>query len=95
MLVQLTAALQVGTYFTEVNSTEGSKYVPRSVQVDLEGGVTNRVYGSPLLMFGMVVDFRIRFAVASWENFSARTHISQAMQAQVVVDLFIHSFVYD
>lgn len=34
---------QVGTYFTEVKSSTGSKYVPRSVQIDLEAGVTNRV----------------------------------------------------
>lgn len=36
----LTVTWQVGTYFAEV---DGSKYVPRSVQIDLEAGVTNRV----------------------------------------------------
>ncbi|KIM84885.1 hypothetical protein PILCRDRAFT_96615 [Piloderma croceum F 1598] len=39
---------RVGTYFTEVKSSEGSKYVPRSVQVDLEAGVTNRIRSGPL-----------------------------------------------
>lgn len=37
------AIYKVGTYFTEVESSTGSKYVPRSVQIDLEAGVTNRV----------------------------------------------------
>lgn len=41
--------LQVGVYFTEVDHGYGEKvkYVPRSVQIDLEDGVLNRV--SPLL----------------------------------------------
>jgi hypothetical protein len=34
---------QTGVYFTEVESTNGSKYVPRSIQVDLESGVCDRV----------------------------------------------------
>lgn len=39
---------RVGTYFTEVESSTGSKYVPRSVQIDLEAGVTNRIRSGPL-----------------------------------------------
>lgn len=35
--------LQAGVYFTQVDSDGPSKYVPRSVQVDLESGVCNRV----------------------------------------------------
>ena len=35
---------QVGVYFTEVENAGGkTKYVPRSVQVDLESGVCDRV----------------------------------------------------
>lgn len=34
---------QAGVYFTQVDSSGPTKYVPRSVQVDLEAGVCNRV----------------------------------------------------
>lgn len=34
---------QAGVYFTPVESSGPTKYVPRSVQVDLESGVCNRV----------------------------------------------------
>ena len=34
---------KLNVYFTEVESNNVKKYVPRSVQVDLEVGVTNRV----------------------------------------------------
>ncbi|KIY44066.1 beta-tubulin 2 tubb2 [Fistulina hepatica ATCC 64428] len=34
---------RVGVYFEEVNAGSTPKYVPRSVQVDLEGGVLNRI----------------------------------------------------
>lgn len=40
--------MQVGVYFTEVDHGEKIKYVPRSVQIDLEDGVLNRV---SLLLF--------------------------------------------
>jgi hypothetical protein len=33
----------VGVYFTEVEGMGATKYVPRSVQIDLEDGVCNRV----------------------------------------------------
>ena len=39
----LTHPFQVGVYFSEVDHGEKIKYVPRSVQVDLEDGVLNRV----------------------------------------------------
>ncbi|KZP22673.1 tubulin-domain-containing protein [Athelia psychrophila] len=39
---------RVGTYFTEVGSKEQPKYVPRSVQIDLEAGVTNRIRSGPM-----------------------------------------------
>ncbi|KAF4579938.1 Tubulin beta-2 chain [Pleurotus pulmonarius] len=39
---------RAGVYFTEVNPDGHSKYVPRSVQVDLEAGVCNRILGGPL-----------------------------------------------
>ncbi|KAF8071599.1 beta-tubulin 2 tubb2 [Lyophyllum atratum] len=42
---QLTRA---GVYFTEVESSSADKYVPRSIQVDLEQGVCNRLRGGPL-----------------------------------------------
>jgi hypothetical protein len=58
--------------------------VPRSVQIDLEAGVTNRVGGTTLLKLNIFADNKIRFAVARWEHFSVRTHTSQAMSAQVV-----------
>ena len=39
--------MQVGVYFTEIeHSGMRTKYVPRSVQVDLEEGVCNRVSNS-------------------------------------------------
>ena len=34
---------KVGVYFSEVDHGEKIKYVPRSVQIDLEDGVLNRV----------------------------------------------------
>ena len=34
---------QTGVYFTEVESHGPTKYVPRSVQIDLEAGVCNHV----------------------------------------------------
>ncbi|KAF7977042.1 hypothetical protein HWV62_4808 [Athelia sp. TMB] len=43
-----TDAGQIGTYFTEVGSPEKPKYVPRSVQIDLETGVTNRIRSGPM-----------------------------------------------
>ena len=39
----LTSLLKVETYFTEVNAGSVAKYVPRSVQIDLEAGVCDRV----------------------------------------------------
>ena len=39
----LTHTLQVGVYFSEVDHGDKIKYVPRSVQIDLEDGVLNRV----------------------------------------------------
>ncbi|KAF8521220.1 beta-tubulin 2 [Hysterangium stoloniferum] len=38
---------RIGVYFTEVNSERAAKYVPRSVQVDLETGVLNRIRSGP------------------------------------------------
>ena len=35
------------TYFSEVNSGSVSKYVPRSVQIDLEAGVCDRLRSGP------------------------------------------------
>lgn len=43
LLRQLIARSQIGVYFTEVNAGRAAKYVPRSVQIDLEAGVLNRV----------------------------------------------------
>ncbi|KAL1949689.1 hypothetical protein VTO73DRAFT_8570 [Trametes versicolor] len=39
---------RVGVYFTEVQSSGANKYVPRSVQVDLENGVCDRIRSGPL-----------------------------------------------
>ena len=40
----LTSSLvKVETYFSEVNAGSVAKYVPRSVQIDLEAGVCDRV----------------------------------------------------
>jgi len=36
---------RVGVYFSEIESSEANKYVPRSVQIDLEEGVTHRIQG--------------------------------------------------
>jgi len=38
---------QVETYFSEVNSGSTAKYVPRSVQIDLEAGVCERLRSGP------------------------------------------------
>ncbi|KAG5644635.1 Tubulin beta-2 chain [Asterophora parasitica] len=38
--------LRAGVYFTEIESSH--KYVPRSVQIDLEAGVCNRIRGGSL-----------------------------------------------
>ncbi|KAG6907049.1 Tubulin beta-2 chain [Tephrocybe rancida] len=43
--LQLTRA---GVYFSEVDGAKGNKYVPRSLQIDLEAGVCNRIRGGPL-----------------------------------------------
>jgi hypothetical protein len=40
---ELIFVLQAGVYFTPVDSNGPTKYVPRSVQVDLEAGVCNHV----------------------------------------------------
>jgi tubulin beta len=37
----------VDTYFSEVNSGSTAKYVPRSVQIDLEAGVCERLRSGP------------------------------------------------
>lgn len=39
----LIPVVQAGVYFTPVDSNGPTKYVPRSVQIDLEVGVCNRV----------------------------------------------------
>ena len=39
----LTSLVKVETYFSEVNAGSVPKYVPRSVQIDLEAGVCDRV----------------------------------------------------
>ncbi|KAH7928103.1 beta-tubulin 2, partial [Leucogyrophana mollusca] len=39
---------RAGVYFTEVESGGRAKYVPRSVQVDLEAGVCDRIRSGPL-----------------------------------------------
>ncbi|KII89672.1 hypothetical protein PLICRDRAFT_39808 [Plicaturopsis crispa FD-325 SS-3] len=40
--------VRAGVYFTEVESAGKSKYIPRSVQIDLESGVCDRIRGGPL-----------------------------------------------
>ncbi|KAI4517215.1 tubulin nucleotide-binding domain-like protein [Schizophyllum commune Loenen D] len=39
---------RAGVYFSEVDTTGPTKYVPRSVQVDLEAGVCNRIKNGPM-----------------------------------------------
>ncbi|KAL1751391.1 Tubulin/FtsZ, GTPase domain-containing protein [Schizophyllum commune] len=39
---------RAGVYFSEVDTTGPTKYVPRSVQVDLEAGVCNRIKSGPM-----------------------------------------------
>ncbi|KIJ50886.1 hypothetical protein M422DRAFT_65542 [Sphaerobolus stellatus SS14] len=39
---------RIGVYFTEVNDGARSKYVPRSMQVDLEAGVINKIRSGPM-----------------------------------------------
>lgn len=36
-------SIQIGVYFTEVNAGPSAKYVPRSIQIDLESGVLDKV----------------------------------------------------
>ena len=50
--------LQVGVYFTEVDHGQKIKYVPRSVQIDLEDGVLNRV------SFAFEIDLPLRIPVS-------------------------------
>ncbi|KAF7312026.1 Tubulin beta chain [Mycena indigotica] len=38
----------IGVYFSEVNSASATKYVPRSLQLDLEAGVCNAVRSGPM-----------------------------------------------
>ncbi|GLB44875.1 putative tubulin is the major constituent of microtubules [Lyophyllum shimeji] len=40
--------LRAGVYFNEVQSSHANKYVPRSVQIDLEAGVCNHLRSGPL-----------------------------------------------
>lgn len=50
---------QAGTYFSEVEGNDKTlRYVPRSVQVDLEAGVTNRVSGldSDITALRLIID---------------------------------------
>ena len=50
----LTSSLgKVETYFSEVNAGSVPKYVPRSVQIDLEAGVCDRV--RMLILYASVV----------------------------------------
>jgi len=39
---------RVGVYFSEIESSSATKYVPRSVQIDLEDGVCNRIRGGEM-----------------------------------------------
>ncbi|KAF9223303.1 beta-tubulin [Gyrodon lividus] len=39
---------RAGVYFTPIDSTGPTKYVPRSVQIDLEAGVCNHIRSGPL-----------------------------------------------
>ncbi|KAJ7760644.1 beta-tubulin 2 [Mycena maculata] len=39
---------RIGVYFAEVNSASQTKYVPRSLQIDLEAGVCERVRSGPM-----------------------------------------------
>ncbi|KAF9460314.1 beta-tubulin 2 tubb2 [Collybia nuda] len=39
---------RAGVYFTGIESNRATKYVPRSVQIDLESGVCDRLRGGPL-----------------------------------------------
>jgi tubulin beta len=43
-------------YFTEVQSSGPTKYIPRSVQIDLEDGVCSRVRQS-VFAYALVTDF--------------------------------------
>ncbi|KAF8574568.1 beta-tubulin [Ramaria rubella] len=38
---------RIGVYFTEINAGAVPKYVPRSVQIDLESGVLNKIRSGP------------------------------------------------
>jgi Tubulin/FtsZ family, GTPase domain len=46
-VVYFIISVQVETYFSEVNSGSTAKYVPRSVQIDLEAGVCDRLRSGP------------------------------------------------
>lgn len=47
------ATLQVGVYFTEVEYAGRTRFVPRSVQVDLEAGVCNKVRSTEVNCCGL------------------------------------------
>lgn len=72
-------------YFTEVESQGPTKYVPRSVQIDLEAGVCNHVSMQvPRFLLLYHITQLYRFALVYWANCSDRTRFSQETQGQEI-----------
>ena len=54
-LLEQVCSQQAGVYFNEVRANGCSKYVPRSVQIDLEAGVCNRVCRSDQHLYALIL----------------------------------------
>jgi hypothetical protein len=64
-------------YFNEIASDGPTKYIPRSIQIDLEDGVCNRVCAVQLIVVCSACSLCIQRSVAArWVNFSILTHSS-------------------
>lgn len=59
-------------YFTEVITDGQSKYIPRSVQIDLEAGVCNRVSYTHRPSYIICPDYLLRFVAALSERYSGQ-----------------------
>jgi hypothetical protein len=61
-------------YFNEIASDGPTKYIPRSIQIDLEDGVCNRVCAFQPIIICYACSLGIQRSVAArWVNFSILT----------------------
>ena len=81
--------LQVEVFFTEVEiSGLANKYVPRSVQVDLEEGVCNRVSTFPQTVCVLSLnEISRRSVLALWGSYTVRIPTLQEVAVQETTGL--------